>query len=44
MDMAVAAGMAVVMLGAVSWCWRIENLPDADQKTEKPDHSENGGE
>ena len=44
MDMAVVAVMAVVMLGAVIWCWRIENLPDADQKTEKSDHSENGGE
>lgn len=28
MDMAVVAVMAVVMLGAVIWCWRIENLPE----------------
>ena len=44
MDMAVVAVMAVVMLGADIWCWRIENLPDTDQKTKKSDHSENGGE
>ena len=35
--------VAVVMIGAAIWGWRIENLPDADQKTKKSDHSENGG-
>ena len=43
MDEVVVAVMAVVMIGAAIWGWRIENLPDADQKTKKSDHSENGG-
>ena len=43
MDVVVVAVMAVVMIGAAIWGWRIENLPDADQKTKKSDHSENGG-
>ena len=43
MDEVVVAVMAVVMIGAAIWSWRIENLPDADQKTKKSDHSENGG-
>ena len=43
MDVVVVAVMAVAMIGAAVWCWRIENLPDADQKTKKSDHSENGG-
>ena len=43
MDMVVVAVMAAVMIGAAIWGWRIENLPDADQKTKKSDHSENGG-
>ena len=43
MGMVVVAVMAVVMLGAVIWCWCMENLPDADQKSKKSDHSENGG-
>ena len=42
MDEVVVAVMAVVMIGAAIWGWRIENLPDADQKTKKSDHSENG--
>ena len=42
MDEVVVAVMAVVMSGAAIWGWRIENLPDADQKTKKSDHSENG--
>ena len=33
MDEVVVAVMAVVMIGAAIWGWRIENLPDADQKT-----------
>lgn len=32
MDMIVVAGMAVLMIGAAIWCWRIENLPNADEK------------
>ena len=43
MDEVVVAVMAVVMIGAAIWGWRIENLPDADRKTKKSDHSENGG-
>ena len=44
-DMVVVAVMAVAMIGAAIWCWRIENLPDADEKKgKKSDHSENGGE
>ena len=43
MDTIVVAVMAVAMIGAAIWCWRIENLPDADKKAEKSDHSENGG-
>ena len=43
MDEVVVAVMAVVMIGAAILGWRIENLPDADQKTKKSDHSENGG-
>ena len=43
MDMVVVAVMAVAMIGAAVWCWRIENLPDADRKTKKSDHSEQGG-
>lgn len=45
MDTIVVAVMAVAMIGAAIWCWRIENLPDADEKKgKKSDHSENGGE
>ena len=44
MGTVVVAVMAVAMIGAAIWCWRIENLPDADKKAEKSDHSENGGE
>ena len=40
MDMIVVAVMAVVMVGAAIWCWRIENLPGADEKKE---NSERGG-
>ena len=43
MDEVVVAVMAVVMIGAGIWGWRIENLPDADQKTKKSNHSEQGG-
>ncbi len=35
MQIAVVAIMAVLMVGAAVWCWRIENLPDADEKKEK---------
>ena len=41
MDVVVVAVMAVVMIGAAILGWRIENLPDADQK--KSNHSEQGG-
>ena len=44
MDTVVVTVMAVAMIGAAIWCWLIENLPDADQKSKKSDHSENGGE
>lgn len=44
MDTVVVTVMAVAMIGAAIWCWRIENRPDADKKTSKSDHSENGGE
>ena len=44
MDTVVVTVMAVAMIGAAIWRWRIENLPDADQKSKKSDHSENGGE
>lgn len=40
MDTAVVAVMAVLMAGAAAWCWRMENLPHADEK--KTD-SEYGG-
>ena len=43
MDEVVVAVMAVVMIGAAIWGWCIENLPDADRKTKKSDHSEQGG-
>ena len=44
MDTIVVAVMAVAMIGASIWCWRIENLPDAEEKkVKKSDHSENGG-
>ena len=32
MEMAVVVVMAIVMAGAAAWCWRIENLPNADEK------------
>lgn len=35
MEIAVVAIMAVLMVGAAVWCWRIENLPGADEKKEK---------
>lgn len=35
MQIAVVAIMAVLMVGAAVWCWRIENLPGADEKKEK---------
>lgn len=35
MDMIVVAVMAVLMIGAAIWCWRIENLPNADEKKDK---------
>ena len=44
MDVVVVAVMAVAMIGAAILGWCIENLPDADRKTKKSDHSENGGE
>ena len=43
MDEVVVAVMAVAMIGAAILGWCIENLPDADRKTKKSDHSENGG-
>ena len=35
MEMVVVAIMAVLMVGAAVWCWRIENLSGADDKKEK---------
>ena len=35
MEMTVVAVMAIVMIGAAVWCWRIENLPNADEKKDQ---------
>ncbi len=35
MQMALVAIMAVLMVGAAVWCWRIENLPGKKEKEEQ---------
>ena len=44
MDTVVVTVMAVAMIGAAIWCWRIENIKNKEKKSKKSDHSENGGE
>lgn len=32
MDTVVVAIMAILMLGAAVWCWRVENMSDTEKK------------